>query len=43
MLGAEEGFGTSFTDELLSGAESVDLRKIDKVKMLGEAQWVELY
>ena len=39
----EEGFGTSFTDELLSGAESVDLRdvrkeirKIDREKMLGE-------
>ena len=37
----EEGFGTSFTDELLSGAESVDLRdvrkeirKIDREKML---------
>ena len=39
----EEGFGTSFTDELLSGAESVDLRdvrkeirKIDREKMLEE-------
>ena len=37
----EEGFGRSFTDELLSGAESVDfrdvrkeIRKIDREKML---------
>ena len=26
----EEGFGTCFTDELLSGAESVDLRDVRK-------------
>ena len=26
----EEGFGTLFTDELLSGAESVDFRDIRK-------------
>ena len=37
----EEGFGTSFTDGVLSGAESVDfrhvrkeIRKIDREKML---------